>query len=46
MTFEEKENYLEQSQYDKIDAMISRPHFKKTDTVLETAAGGASSPFV
>ena len=40
MTFEEKENYLEQSQYDKIDAMISRLlDFKKTDTVLEIGCG-------
>ena len=46
MTFEEKENYLEQSQYDKIDAMISRLDFKKTDTVLEIGCGWGQSPFV
>ena len=39
MTFEEKEIHLEQSQYDKIDAMIARLDFKKTDEVLEIGCG-------
>jgi cyclopropane-fatty-acyl-phospholipid synthase len=39
MTFKEKEEHLEEAQYNKIDAMIARLDFKKTDTVLEIGCG-------